>query len=281
MSIRSFVARHIHRIPWNYPIVDLAVKAADPLDYVVRLMKGNRHIPRYTVRMRSVGLIPDLGGSIFLQHGKHFAGLLRKYAGLTPDSKVLEIGCGCGTNAIALAEVLSDGNYTGMDINRVSLQAAKDNSRLKRKRFQFEFLDIRNHEYNPKGRDLATDYVFPYPDETFDVAFMISVFTHMLTDEVRNYARQIARILRPGGVVLFTAFLLDRDSTMKFPFRSQEHSYMRTGSPETCLAYYSDFLISTFAENGMSCSVGPLWGFLHGEASEVGHQDVLVFKKQE
>jgi SAM-dependent methyltransferase len=280
MSIRSFIGRQIHRIGWNYPVVNLAVKVADPVDYMVRLMNGNRHIPRLSIRVRSVGITLDLGGSSFLQHGKHFADLLRTYAKLAPDSKVLEIGCGCGTNAFAVAEILDDGNYVGMDIHHVSLEAARGNSRLRRKCFQFELLDIRNNEYNPKGQNLATEYVFPYPNGTFDVVFLISVFTHMLTDEVINYARQITRILKPGGRCFFTAFLLDRDSSFKFPFRSQEHSYMKSGSPEICLAYYSDFLLSTFAENGMSCSAGPLWGSLHGGRSETGPQDILVFTKQ-
>jgi SAM-dependent methyltransferase len=261
--------------------VDLALKAVDPVDYVFCQMKGNGQIPRLSIRARSMGINLDLGGSLFLGSGKHFAELLRTYAGLTADCKVLEIGCGCGRNAFALAEVLNDGNYTGMDIHRVSLEAAKDNSRLKRKGFQFELLDIRNNEYNPKGRNLATEYVFPFPNETFDVVFMVSVFTHMVTDEVRNYAKQIARIFKPGGRCFFTAFLLDRDSAFKFPFRSQEHSYMKSGSPEICLAYYSDFLLSTFAEDGMSCSAGPLWGSLHGDRSETGPQDILVFTKQQ
>jgi SAM-dependent methyltransferase len=214
--------------------------------------------------------------------GRKATDLLRTHAKLTPDSKVLEIGCGCGTNAFGLAEVLKDGNYTGMDIERVSLASARANSRLKRKGFQFDFLDIRNGGYNPEGKFLASEYVFPYTDESFDIVFFASVFTHMLTDEVLNYTKQIARVLKPGGRSFLTAYLLDREMKIQFPFTSQEHSYMNKEIPEVAVAYRSAFLISTFANIGMRFTAGPLWGTVHGGKSETGMaQDIMVFTKQE
>jgi SAM-dependent methyltransferase len=199
---------------------------------------------------------------------------------LTPDSRTLEIGCGCGRTAFALASFLKDGNYTGMDIERVALQSAKRNRLLCEKRFAFELLDIRNDLYNPNGQYLATDYVLPYPDQSFDVVFLLSVFTHMLTDEVRNYAKEITRVLKPGGHCFFSAFLLDREMEKQFPFHLQEHSYADEAIPGIAVAYNSEFLISTFAGNRMSLSEGPLWGTVHGKlATTTEYQDLMVFAK--
>lgn len=274
--------RHLRGVSWQNPIVNIAVHAVDPFDYVVRRMNGRGHIPRYSARVRSVGIKGDIGAADFQKKSRNATTLLRKFAGLTPDSKILEIGCGCGTNALGLAEFLSDGNYTGMDIERVSLKAARGIAPLRDKGFQFDFLDVRNGAYNPEGQYLATEYVFPYPDESFDVVFFASVFTHMLTDEVLNYAKQIGRVLKPGGRCLFTAYLLDRETTIPFPFSSQEHSYMNEAIPEIAVAYRSEFLSSTFAKSGMSCPSGPLWGSIHGGKSETGGlQDIMVFTKHE
>jgi len=279
MSIRSLARRSIRGVSWNNPVISVALRAANLVDYSVRRVNGHSHLPPFSIRVRSIGISLDIGGARFVQLGRQVTNLLREHAGLTPDSRVLEIGCGCGTNAIALAETLHDGNYTGMDIERVSLGAARDNLRLRRKRFQFDVLDIRSDAYNPKGLQLASEYVFPYPSESFDVVFLISVFTHLLTDEVSNYAKQIERILKPGGRCLFTAYLLDRNMTIPFPFSSQEHSYMNEAIPGIAVAYRSGFLFSRFSETGMHCTAGPLWGSVHGGKSETGLQDVIVFSK--
>jgi SAM-dependent methyltransferase len=281
MSIRSIASRHLPPFKWKNPMVNAALKVADSVDYIARLVSQRTYIPPYSIRVRSTGFKNDFGAARFQAGGRRFTNLLRTHAKLTPDSRILEIGCACGRTAFGLAEILNDGNYIGMDIERVSLASARANSKLRRKGFQFELLDIRNGGYNPEGKYLATEYVFPYRDESFDIVFMTSVFTHMLTDEVLNYARQIARVLKPGGCCLLTAYLLDREMTIQFPFKSQEHSYMNEEIPEFNVAYRSEFLISTFANNGMLCTAGPLWGPIHGGKSEIGGvQDIMVFTKQ-
>ena len=280
MSIRSLVRGMIHGATWQNPVANFGLQAIDPVDFVVRRLKGHSHLPPYSVRVRSAGVSNDLGGSGFVAEGRLVTSLLRNYAMLTPDSRTLEIGCGCGRTAIALTNFLNDGNYTGMDIERVALESARRNRLLREKRFAFELLDIRNDLYNPNGQYLATDYVLPYPDQSFDVVFLLSVFTHMLTDEVTNYAREIARVLKPGGRCFFSAFLLDREMERQFPFHLQEHSYADEAIPGIAVAYNSKFLISAFAGNRMSIAKGPLWGTVHGKLAETTeYQDLMVFGK--
>jgi len=282
MSVRSLARGLIRGVTWKNPIVNVVVHAADPVDFMVRRMNGRVHLPPYSIRVRSNGVRQDIGGEGFVQVGLTITSLLRARAQLAPQSRILEIGCGCGRNAIALADFLDDGNYTGMDIERVALQAARKNSLLRRKRFAFDFLDIRNDAYNPDGRYLATEYVMPYADQAFDVVFLISVFTHMLTDEVRNYAMQIARVLKPGGRCFLTAYLLDRNMEKQFGFRAQEHSYADESVPGIAVAYNSAFLLSTFAANGMVVSCGPLWGTVHISLSQTPlDQDLIVFTKRD
>ena len=287
MAIKSSYAHSLARslvrgVTWKHPLVSLVVHAADPLDFMIRGAHGRLDLPAYSIRVRSNGVRQDLGGGGFVGVGRRVTALLRSYAQLRTDSKTLEIGCGCGRNAIALAEFLNDGNYTGMDVERVAFSAARRNSRLAKKRFAFDFLDVRNDVYNPDGKYSAGNYVLPYPEESFDVVFMISVYTHMLTDEVLNYSREISRVLRPDGRCFVTAYLLDREMTRQFPFRSQQHSFADEMYPGTAVAYKADFLSSAFTRNGMSLSVGPLWGTIHGGTSETDlDQDLMVFTKEQ
>lgn len=281
MTIRSFARGLIHGVTWKNPFVNVVVHSADPVDFIVRAVSGRRSLPPYSIRVRSNGVRQDIGGKGFILVGRQIVNLLRAQAGLKPDSRVLEVGCGCGRNALALAYYLDSGKYQGMDIERVALEAAKKNRRLTEKQFTFEFLDVRNDAYNPEGRYPATEYVLPYADKSFDVVFLISVLTHMLTEEVKNYAKEISRVLCPGGNCFLTAYLLDRDMNEKFPFKSQEHSFADESMPGIAVAYRSEFLCSTFDAQGMSLQTGPLWGSVHGAESRTSlDQDVLVFTKR-
>lgn len=279
MSVRTIARGLIRGVSWKNPVVSTMVHAVDPVDSLVRRMNGQNHLPPYSVRARSVGIRPDIGGKEFVQVGNSICNLLQAHAGLSPESKTLEIGCGCGRNAFALANFLKNGNYTGMDIERVALEGARKNRLLREKGFSFDLLDVRNDAYNPQGRYAAAEYVLPYPDRSFDVVFMVSVFTHMLTDEVKNYAREIARVLTAGGRCLFTAFLLDGRGATEFPFHAQEHSYANESIPGIAVAYRLDYLTSVFAETGMRLSAGPIWGATRGAVAPTRDQDVLVFTR--
>ena len=53
---------------------------------------------------------------------------------------------------------------------------------------------------------------FPCADNSFDLVFLTSVFTHMFAGDVENYLSEISRVLKPGGKCLITWFLLDEVS---------------------------------------------------------------------
>ena len=66
----------------------------------------------------------------------------------------------------------------------------------------FAHADIANALYNPGGSVRASDYRFPYEDASFDFAFAISVFTHLVQDDAANYIAEAARVLASGGRLL-------------------------------------------------------------------------------
>ena len=47
----------------------------------------------------------------------------------------------------------------------------------------------------------------PFDDESFDLIFLNSVFSHMMTDDVQFYLKEFERVLSKDGAVYATAFI--------------------------------------------------------------------------
>src|SRR5947207_8795298 len=98
----------------------------------------------------------------------------------TRGLKVLEIGCGLGTDGAQFAKAGAD--YTGIDLTEASIELA-------RKRFELSGL---------KGEFRVADAEkLDFADETFDVVYSHGVLHH--TPDTAGAVREIQRILKPGG----------------------------------------------------------------------------------
>jgi SAM-dependent methyltransferase len=151
------------------------------------------------------------GHSDFVETGDEFLDLFTSAGQLRPDEAVLEVGCGIGRMARPLAKFLTGGSYAGFDVNRDAIgwcrrrYARFDN-------FEFHVADLYNRRYNPHGANAAADYRFPYDDQRFDFVVLTSVLTHLLEAEAEHYLEESLRVLRPGGRVFATFFLLNDES---------------------------------------------------------------------
>lgn len=287
MVLKRIARRLLPGVSWQNPVVELALKAVDPLDFAVRCAQGLGHLPAYAIRVRSNGVTRQFGGRRFAQYGRLLANLLVNHASLRRSASVLEIGCGCGRTALALSSELDDCRYVGMDIERLSLDACRKSRILQGKHFRFDYLDVRNEIYNPEGKCSAKVYRFPYDDNEFDVVFLVSVFTHMLTDDVRNYLEEIGRMLKPGCVCMISTFLMDRGkegSGLRFPYVSQDHHFGNHEMPEAAIGYCLEFYVEQCRSHGMRQLGDPLWGSWRNDASVESSsgfpQDILFFVKQ-
>lgn len=136
---------------------------------------------------------------------------LRTYAGLAEARHVVEIGCGVGRDAIPLTHILpKDGSYLGIDIIPGSIEWARSNVSAHAPHFRFVHFDVADKQHNPGGVDAMETYEIPCRDDTQDLIFLYSVFTHMFPGDVARYLSEFARVLRPGGCVLASMFTMDR-----------------------------------------------------------------------
>lgn len=141
--------------------------------------------------------------------GLEFRNHLQTLAGLKSCDSILDIGCGCGRIALRLTDILDTGTYDGFDVVPNLVRWCQNNITPKHPHFQFQVADIYNKTYNPDGKISSEEFRFPYEDNRFDLVFLTSVFTHIRVPGFKNYLSQIARVLKPGGRVLLTMFLVD------------------------------------------------------------------------
>jgi len=230
-----------------------------------------------------------VGDGDFTKTGKEFLRYFIDLAGLKPHERVLDVGCGIGRMAVPLVGYLDKrGTYEGFDIVRKGIDWCKRNITSRYPNFSFRLADIYNKNYNPEGNLKASEYKFPYPDESFDFTFLASVFTHMLPEDMGKYFSEISRTLKRGGRCLITFFLLNDESLRlidngesAYHFRHIFPGYrtINTERPESAVAYDEGFISGLFAKNGLEIKYPVHYGSWCGRRDFLSCQDIIVASK--
>lgn len=138
--------------------------------------------------------------------------ILVRRARLRDSEAILDVGCGNGQLSRALTRVLSEsGRYDGVDVHREGITWLQDHYRGY-PNFHFHHVDVHNAMYNPGGGQVPETFYLPFPDHSFNVVLLKSVFTHMVPPSVHAYLKEISRVLRPAGRAVITYFLLNDES---------------------------------------------------------------------
>ncbi len=132
---------------------------------------------------------------------------LRRYLGIKSDSRLLEIGCGIGRDAIPLTEIITEGRYDGVDIIGDSIAWLSANLTPRHPNFNFHHYNVADQLHNPTGTEDMRSFKMPLEDNSVDGVFAWSVFTHMLSDYITYYLGEFQRVLKPGGRAFLTCFL--------------------------------------------------------------------------
>jgi SAM-dependent methyltransferase len=210
---------------------------------------------------------------------------------LRRGSIVLELGCGHGRTARGLLEYLrSPGEYRGLDVDAARIADAQQRLQARFPNFQFVRADVYNRQYNPQGQVTGAAYVFPFDDESFDVIYAASLFSHLLPDETANYFRQSARVLKVGGKCLFSFFALDNykgpgttvSPNYVFEHPLEDHDGIAVRFPEfpDALIGYKQSVIERLARDAglrVSRFIPGLW--TEGTTWAVNEQDLVLLEK--
>jgi len=184
--------------------------------------------------------------------GKEFLRYLKNLCALKPNGAVLDVGCGCGQVAAPLTKYLDQhGTYEGFDIDSTMIEWCVKNISFKYPNFHFQIADVFNKSYNTKGKYKASQYKFPYENESFDLIFLKSVFTHMLPQDMENYLSEISRTLKKNGRCVITYFLLYKESlesieaklsTQDFKYVFKDYRSTDETAHEKAVAYDKEYI---------------------------------------
>ncbi len=98
--------------------------------------------------------------------------------------RVLDLGCGTGTLALLVAEVEPQADVAGLDADPEMLAQARQ--KAERAGVELELTE-----------GFSTE--LPFADASFDLVLSTLFFHHLDPESKRQTAREIARVLRPGG----------------------------------------------------------------------------------
>jgi SAM-dependent methyltransferase len=111
--------------------------------------------------------------------------------GLTPEGRVLDVGCGTGTLTATLEKFLGpEGLYYGTDVADEAVAFCR--RRFTRPNFVF-------------ARNELTR--LPIEGIQFDFIYFGSVFTHVYPEEIRDLLVEVKRLLAPMGLVVADLFV--------------------------------------------------------------------------
>jgi SAM-dependent methyltransferase len=233
-----------------------------------------------------VELVDGIGGAWWV--GENYLRHFRDLCDLTPDESVLDVGCGVGRMAVPLAGYLSRrGRYDGFDIMPRNVRWCRRAITPRFPNFRFRHADVFNREYNPDGRVSGAEFRFPYPDRSFDFAFLTSVFTHLMPPDAAHYLAELGRVLRPGGRCLATFFLLTPAAERLIEAGRARHTFhprdglIRVHSrevPEACVALDEGFVMGAVEAAGLVADP-PRYGSWSGRDDGFEFQDVLILRK--
>lgn len=254
------------------------LRALGPLDRLACLVNGKRHLPPLHLRWE----VGPLRG--FESSAAEYRVYLKLLGRLQPDSRVLDIGCGCGQTALELRDMLDErGEYVGCDVHPHLLRWCQSSISSVDRRFTFHHIDVRNALYNPGGKQSADSLELPSSWGRFDLVLLKSVFTHMKRAEVENYLRQVAALLRPGGRCLASFFLLNpeqrrREAANRIRFHTSPEgaAYAVPEVPETIVAYEEQDVLGFIARAGLRLELPIAYGTWSGRWDGLSHQDILV-----
>jgi SAM-dependent methyltransferase len=221
-------------------------------DYQDRAKPWLAGIPPARLRYRVAG-IPD--GESFVEVGKVCAAeiqqaLARAGRDLGSFTRILDFGCGCGRALVHMQRLAPKARWDGTDIDRKAIAWCR------------RHLPFATFTVNP-----ATPPSH-YPADTFDLIYVISVFTHLNEDYQFRWLEELRRIARPGAALVVSLHSPKEGKPFFY-----EHSYERGLFPRWYQnTYHSEayvrehfgkyFTVLTWIPKGLK-----------------NHQDVVVLEK--
>jgi SAM-dependent methyltransferase len=223
-------------------------------------------LPLPPARMRTqVGPL-HADARFFLESGRHNADLIRSVLSEqgTPVEtleSLLDWGCGCG-RVLRHWSRLDDTRVFGCDINPKMVEWCREH---------LAFAEVAVNELSPP---------LPYADSSFELVYAFSVMTHLSEELQQEWVAECRRVLRPGGLFLFSTlgeYFVSRDRLTPAERSSFEEGklvvlYERSAGSSLCSAYHPhEYVRRELARDFDAVAFRP--------AADDGRHDIHVLRK--
>ena len=220
--------------------------------------------------------------------------VLIKYARLSPDEVVLDVGCGCGRIATGLTQYMSPtSRYVGVDIVPGFIDFGRKFISARYPNFHFSLLDQANQSYDwwrqigdKSGvRSLAE----LLGSEQADLAFAISLFTHLDFDDALKVLLDIHPLVKDSGRVFVTIFLLDdcaaeavqnHRSEFSFKYKTKsEKLFAEKAEEETYAVAYTEEVLAKLLDRAGFALEKVIRGYWSTSEPGETYQDGILLRK--
>jgi ubiquinone/menaquinone biosynthesis C-methylase UbiE len=257
----------------------VALAAFGPIDKLHRRVLGQSTLPPLWLR-RHVG---PLGG--FDRSVGEISATIALLELVRPGDSVMDLGCGVAAMVPDLLRAVGpSGRYVGFDVHAPSITWCQRQFRAE-PRVRFVLAKIQS-VYSALQSAEANRYVFPAESESIDFAVAKSLFTHLEEDVATQYLSELARVLRPGGHALVSAFLLgigtpSQSSTPKYDFAygNNRVRWLMEHRPAAGIAFARDTFLELCAGSGLEVE-RILYGYWRGNDGPAPNaQDLIVLRR--
>ena len=166
----------------------------------------------------NLGFIPVLESRAALPTYQTMISSLVSIMNITPNGKILELGCGTGALCRQVLNLRQDISLTGVDINTYLLNGAIQIA-------ENEDLHVNNYidekEFTEKNFSEAGELNFaysdaidiPFPDNFFDAVYSVTVLEECDADKA---IKEIVRVVKPGGSIGIIVRAIDMPQWFNF-----------------------------------------------------------------
>ena len=210
--------------------------------------------------------------NFYLESAEKEANRLNDYFQCRQQSRILDIGCGQGRLPIGILRVIGEINYIGIDIDRKSISWCKQYIESKDPSFKFKHLNIYNERYNKNGVKIDGGFCFDVAENSFDIIYLFSVFSHTTEEDMRAYLKDFSRILDKGGKIFFTTFVENDVPNVSI---NPENYHLKCSGPLHIVRYNKDYLFSILDEYEYS-----ILNFTHRTEAD-GQSAIYLCKKND
>jgi len=186
---------------------------------------------------------------------------------------MLEIGCASGRSVIGLIQKAGRiKRYVGVDANLSNVKWCNKYIASKYDFCEFHYIDLWHILFNPDGAlKLDENFKLNFDAGTFDLLYIQSVLPNSVDWEIRIFAKEYYRLLKPGGTLFVTDFIEENVPDMT---ENPENYVMKCTYPRQIVRFEKNYFIKMFTDAGFLVDS-------YEQGTEIDFQSAVYLKKPE